>query len=113
MSDKFNEHVENHIRKKISENNDKKLLWMKKMSKPSNLKKTVITNSLKLAFGGMASTLGVMSGILVATLGSSSILHIISNLGCSLVGFCYVYSGFVGMIKLADEVESGIYKATS
>ncbi|MEI9600139.1 hypothetical protein V5049_13575 [Moellerella wisconsensis] len=83
------------------------------MSNPTSLKKTVITNSLKLAFGGIASTLGVMSGMLVATIGGSNMLHIISNLGCSLIGFCYVYYGFVGMVKLIDEVESGIYKATN
>lgn len=86
---------------------------VKKMSNSTSLKKTVITNSLKLAFGGVASTLGVMSGVLVATIGGSNMLHIISNLGCSLIGFCYVCYGFVGMVKLIDEVESGIYKATN
>ncbi|UNH29248.1 hypothetical protein MNY64_18120 (plasmid) [Moellerella wisconsensis] len=69
------------------------------------LKQTIIANALKLSFGGMASTLGVMTGMLVATLGSPNILHIISNLGCSLVGFYYVYSGFTGMVKIANEVQ--------
>nr|WP_181374691.1 hypothetical protein [Pectobacterium carotovorum]AKG47527.1 hypothetical protein pA_00087 [Pectobacterium carotovorum] len=75
------------------------------MSDTNKRKQAIVINALKLSLGGMASMLGVMTGMLVATLGSPNILHIVSNLGCSLVGFYYVYSGFKGMVKIANEVQ--------
>lgn len=77
----------------------------KMMNEAKKLKQRIIVNALKLSFGGMASMLGVMTGMLVATLGSSNIFHIVSNLGCSLVGFYYVYSGFKDMVKITNEVQ--------
>ncbi|EPG3568978.1 hypothetical protein ON011_003932 [Providencia rettgeri] len=77
----------------------------KMMNEAKKLKQRIIVNALKLSFGGAASTLGIMTGMLVSTLGSPNLLHILCNLGCSIIGFVYVYSGFKGMVEITKEVQ--------